>query len=90
MKLFQMYTMLVAQFYAQQFLTVWYQKSQLNNGSLFWVTLIEIDNEEVPLMVRKIFVEKINDVGFKISNQAIKVIKINNKIDYKDGKRNFN
>ena len=62
-------------------------------GALFGLgidnALIEIDNEEVPILdgSGKIFVEKINDAGLKISNQAIKVIKINNKIKYKDGKK---
>ncbi len=62
-------------------------------GALFGLgidnALIEIDNEEVPILdgSGKIFVEMIKDAGFKISNQAIKVIKINNKIEFKDGKK---
>ena len=62
-------------------------------GALFGIgidnAIIEIDNEEVPILdgSGKIFVEKINEAGLKISNQPIKVIKINNKVDLKDGKK---
>ncbi len=62
-------------------------------GALFGLgidnLLIEIDNEEVPILdgSGKIFVEKINEIGLTISNDPIKVIKINNKIEIKKGKK---
>ena len=51
--------------------------------------LIEINNEEVPILdgSAKEFVEKITTCGFKISNSHIKIIKINKKIKFEDGKR---
>ena len=60
-------------------------------GALFGLgidnALIEIDNEEVPILdgSGKIFVDKIKNVGVKISNEPIKVIKINNKVEFKNG-----
>ena len=62
-------------------------------GALFGLgidnALIEINNEEVPILdgSGKIFVEKIKDAGLTISDKPIKVIKINNKIEHKDGKK---
>ncbi len=51
--------------------------------------LIEIDNEEVPILdgSAKIFIDKILSAGIKSSNNPIKIIKINNKIEFKDGER---
>jgi len=51
--------------------------------------LIEIDNEEVPILdgSAKEFIGKILSAGVKTSNKPIKIIKINNKIEYKDGER---
>ena len=51
--------------------------------------LIEINSEELPVMdgSAKNFVDAINNVGFKISDQPIRIIKINNKISYKDGEK---
>ena len=51
--------------------------------------LIEIDNEEVPILdgSAKIFVEKILLAGLKVSETPIKIIKILNKVEYKDGDR---
>ncbi len=51
--------------------------------------LIEIDSQEVPILdgSAKIFVQKINDVGFETSNAPIKVIKIEKKIEFQDGKK---
>jgi UDP-3-O-[3-hydroxymyristoyl] N-acetylglucosamine deacetylase len=51
--------------------------------------LIEIDNEEVPILdgSAKNFIEKIISSGFEISEEPIKIIKINKKIEYSDGKR---
>ena len=62
-------------------------------GSMFGLgidnALVEIDNEEVPILdgSGKIFVEKILDVGIEISNNPIKVIKINQKIDLEDNEK---
>ena len=51
--------------------------------------MIEIDNQEVPILdgSAKLFVEAINNVGINDSNLPIKVIKIENKIEFKDGKK---
>ena len=62
-------------------------------GALFGLgidnALIEIDNEEVPILdgSAKLFIEKIISAGTEISNQPIKIIKINNKITYSEGER---
>ena len=62
-------------------------------GALFGLgidnALIEIDNEEVPILdgSAKEFIEKIVSAGIKISNSPIKIIKINKKIEFKDGER---
>ena len=62
-------------------------------GALFGLgvdnALIEIDSEEVPILdgSAKEFIEKIISCGFKTSNSPIKIIKIKNKIQFKDGKR---
>ena len=49
--------------------------------------LIEIDNQEVPILdgSAKEFVEKISSAGIKSSNIPIKIIKIEKKISFKDG-----
>jgi len=51
--------------------------------------LIEIDNEEVPILdgSAKEFIEEILKAGFEISNKPIKIIKINKKIEFVDGER---
>ena len=51
--------------------------------------LIEIDNEEVPILdgSAKQFVEKILKVGIKNSDAPIKIIKIEKKIEFHDGKK---
>ena len=51
--------------------------------------LIEIDNEEVPILdgSAKVFIKKIISVGFEISNSPIKIIKINKEITYSKGER---
>ena len=60
-------------------------------GALFGLgidnALIEIDNEEVPILdgSGKIFVKKIKEAGVSVSNNPIKVIKIDRKIEFKDG-----
>tara|TARA_B110000037_G_scaffold176369_1_gene201307 strand:+ start:144 stop:1064 length:921 start_codon:yes stop_codon:yes gene_type:complete len=62
-------------------------------GALFGLgidnALVEIDNEEVPILdgSAKNFIEKIISSGFEISEEPIKIIKINQRIEYSDGKR---
>ena len=62
-------------------------------GALFGLgidnALIEIDNDEVPILdgSAKDFIEKIVPAGFEISEAPIKIIKINKKIEFKDGNR---
>ena len=62
-------------------------------GALFGLgidnALIEIDNEEVPILdgSAKIFIEKIISAGIEIGNVPIKIIKINKEIRFSDGDR---
>ena len=51
--------------------------------------IVEIDNEEVPILdgSAKEFIEKIFQSGFEKSNKPIKIIKINKKIEFKEGDR---
>jgi UDP-3-O-[3-hydroxymyristoyl] N-acetylglucosamine deacetylase len=62
-------------------------------GALFGLgidnALIEIDNEEVPILdgSAKEFIDKIIKIGFKLSETPIKIIKINKIIEYTDGER---
>ncbi len=62
-------------------------------GALFGLgidnALIEIDNEEVPILdgSAKMFIEKIISVGFDISDSPIKIIKINKEVTFKDNER---
>ena len=62
-------------------------------GALFGLgidnALIEIDNEEVPILdgSAKEFIQKIILSGIKVSDVPIKIIKINKKIKYKEGER---
>ena len=62
-------------------------------GALFGLgvdnVIIELDNEEVPILdgSAKEFIEKILMVGFEVSNKPIKIIKINKRVEFKDGKR---
>jgi len=59
-------------------------------GALFGLgidnILIEIDSEEVPILdgSAKEFIEKILLSGFEISNKPIKIIKINEKVEFRD------
>ena len=59
-------------------------------GALFGLgidnALIEIDNEEVPILdgSAKEFIEKILASGFILSNRPIKIIKINKKVEFKE------
>ncbi len=62
-------------------------------GALFGLgidnALIEIDNEEVPILdgSAKEFIEKIISSGLLISEEPIKIIKINKEIKFTDGER---
>ena len=62
-------------------------------GALFGLgidnALIEIDNEEVPILdgSAKEFIEKILLSGLKVSHAPIKIIKINKTIEYLEGER---
>ena len=62
-------------------------------GALYGIgidnALIEIDNQEVPILdgSAKLFVEAIYDVGIKNSEAPIKIIKIKKKIEFTDGKK---
>ena len=62
-------------------------------GALFGLgvdnALIEIDNEEVPILdgSAREFIQKINLSGLEISNTPIKVIKINKKVEYSEDDR---
>ena len=62
-------------------------------GALFGLgidnALIEINNEEVPILdgSAKEFIDKIILSGIKVSDAPIKIIKINKKIEYSDGER---
>ena len=51
--------------------------------------LIEIDNQEVPILdgSAKLFVQAISQTGIKNSNAPIKIIKIEKKIEFKDGNK---
>ena len=53
--------------------------------------LIEIDAEEVPILdgSSKDFVDAIDQAGFEISDQPIKIITIDKEIVYKDGKKSI-
>ena len=62
-------------------------------GALFGLgidnALIEIDNEEVPILdgSAKQFIDKIIDAGIKVSESPIKIIKIKKEIKFTDGER---
>tara|TARA_Y200000002_G_scaffold308560_1_gene264831 strand:+ start:1034 stop:1954 length:921 start_codon:yes stop_codon:yes gene_type:complete len=62
-------------------------------GALFGLgidnVLVEIDNEEVPILdgSAKNFIEKIISSGFEITDEPIKIIKINKSIKYSEGER---
>ena len=65
-------------------------------GALFGLgidnALIEIDNEEVPILdgSAKIFIQKIISAGIKSSEAPIKIIKIKKEINFSDGERFIN
>jgi len=60
-------------------------------GALFGIgidnALIEIDNEEVPILdgSAKVFIEEILTAGLELSNKPIKIIKIQKRIEFKNG-----
>ena len=60
-------------------------------GALFGLgidnALIEIDNEEVPILdgSAKEFISKILESGFTVSKKPIKIVKINKKIEIREG-----
>ena len=62
-------------------------------GALFGLgidnVLIEIDNEEVPILdgSAKDFIQKILIVGLEVSDEPIKIIKINKKVKYSEGEK---
>ena len=62
-------------------------------GALFGLgidnALIEIDNEEVPILdgSAKEFIQKMLAAGVEISNSPIKIIKVNKEVEYSDGER---
>ena len=62
-------------------------------GALYGIgvdnALIELDSQEVPIMdgSAKIFVESINSVGLKFSDQPIKIIKILKEVNVQDGEK---
>ena len=62
-------------------------------GALFGLgidnALIEIDNDEVPILdgSAKVFIEKIISSGIEMSDRPIKIIKINKEIKFSEGER---
>ncbi len=62
-------------------------------GALFCLgidnALIEIDNEEVPILdgSAKLFIEKIKSVGIHVSDSPIKIIKVNREVIYREGQK---
>jgi len=64
-------------------------------GALFGLgvdnALIEINNEEVPILdgSAKIFVSEINRVGIKTSETPMKIIKIEKKVSFEDGRKSI-
>ena len=64
-------------------------------GALFGLgidnAIIEIDNEEVPILdgSAKEFINRIIVAGIKISNAPIKIIKIEKNVEFRDGDRSI-
>ena len=64
-------------------------------GALFGLgidnVLIEIDNEEVPILdgSAREFIKKILECGFVLSDRPIKIIKINKNVEYSEGDRSI-
>jgi UDP-3-O-[3-hydroxymyristoyl] N-acetylglucosamine deacetylase len=53
--------------------------------------LVEIDNQEVPILdgSAKLFIEEISKAGIKNSETPIKIIKIEKRVEFNDGKKNI-
>jgi len=51
--------------------------------------IVELNSQEVPIMdgSAKYFFNEINKVGYKFSDQPIKIIKINNEVKYEQGEK---
>ena len=51
--------------------------------------IVELDSQEVPIMdgSAKIFIEHINKVGLRLSDQPIKIIKIDKKVEISEGEK---
>ncbi len=64
-------------------------------GALFGLgidnALIEINNEEVPILdgSAKVFIEKIRIAGIRVSEAPIKIIKINKEVEYSEGEKSI-
>ena len=64
-------------------------------GALFGLgidnALVEIDNEEVPILDGSAseFIKKLVEVGIQHSNSPIKIIKIKNRVEFVDGERSI-
>ena len=64
-------------------------------GALYGIgidnVIAEIDSQEVPIFdgSAKVFIENINKVGLKFSEQPIKIIKINKKVEVQDGEKSI-
>ena len=64
-------------------------------GALYGIgidnALIEIDNQEVPILdgSAKIFVEKILNIGIEVSDTPIKIIKIEKEIEFSSNEKNI-
>ena len=62
-------------------------------GALFIMGIdnafIEVDNQEIPILdgSAKIFIDKIMETGFEVADQPIRIIKINNKVEYQEGSK---
>ena len=52
---------------------------------------VEIDNQEVPILdgSAKLFIEEISKAGIKNSETPIKIIKIEKRVEFNDGKKNI-
>ena len=52
---------------------------------------VEIDNQEVPILdgSAKLFIEEISKAGIKNSEAPIKIIKIEKRVEFNDGKKNI-
>ena len=53
--------------------------------------IVELNSQEVPILdgSAKVFIENINKVGLKFSEQPIKIIKINKKVEVEDGEKSI-